>query len=107
MTIDDGSSKAQGVVHLEIFDRTTESDAVMCAHIVNGRLLPLMAIHGFPVKGLRFQFNNAASYTPAEQREIERLLLEYYEIPLEYFCFRGHSAPLPGPHVARRSRYRA
>lgn len=85
MTIDDGSSKAQGVVHLEIFDRTTESDAVMCAHIVNGRLLPLMALHGFPVKGLRFQFNNAASYTPAEQREIERLLLEYYEIPAEYF----------------------
>ena len=85
MTIEDGSSKAQGVVHLEIFERTTESDAVMCAHIVNGRLLPLMEQHGFPVKGLRFQWNNAASYTPAEQREIERLLLEYYEIPADYF----------------------
>ena len=85
MTIDDGSSKAQGIVHLEIFERTTEADATMCAHAVNGRLLPLMALHGFPVKGLRFQWNNAASYTPAEQREIERLLLEYYEIPAEYF----------------------
>lgn len=85
MTIDSGASLSQSEVHLEIFERTTEADAIMCAHAVNGRLLPLMALHGFPVKGLRFQWNNAASYTPAEQREIERLLLEYYEIPPEYF----------------------
>lgn len=85
MTIDSGSSLSQSEVHLEIFERTTESDATMCAHIINGRLLPLMALHGFPVKGLRFQWNNATSYTPAEQREIERLLLEYYNIPADYF----------------------
>ncbi len=85
MTIDSGSSLSQSEVHLEIFERTTEADAMMCANIVNGRLLPLMEMHGFPVKGLRFQYNNAASYTPAEQREIERLLLEYYEIPADYF----------------------
>ncbi len=85
MTIDSGASLSQSEVHLEIFNRTTEADATMCAHIINGRLLPLMVLHGFPVKGLRFQWNNAASYTPAEQREIERLILEYYEIPAEYF----------------------
>ena len=44
-----------------------------------------MAAHGFPVKGKRFVRNNAASYTPAEQREIERLLPEYYEIPCRLF----------------------
>ena len=85
MTIDSGSSLSQSEVHLEIFERTTESDAIMCAHIINGRLLPLMELHGFPVKGCRFQWNNAASYSPAEQREIERLVLEYYNIPPEYF----------------------
>lgn len=85
MTIDSGSSLSQSEVHLEIFERVTESDAAMVANVVNGRLLPLMVRHGFPVQGLRFQWNNAASYTPAEQREIERLLLEYYEIPPEYF----------------------
>lgn len=85
MTIDSGSSLSQSEVHLQIFERTTESDAIMAAHIVNGRLLPLMAAHGFPVQGLRFLWNNSTSYTPAEQREIERLLLEYYEIPSEYF----------------------
>ena len=85
MTIDSGSSLSQSEVHLEIFERTTESDAIMCAHVINGRLLPLMELHGFPVKGCRFQWNNAASYSPAEQREIERLVLEYYNIPPEYF----------------------
>ena len=85
MTIDSGSSRSQGEVHLEIFERTTAADATMAAYVINGRLLPLMAAHGFPVNGLRFQWNNAASYSPAEQREIERLLLEYYEIPPEYF----------------------
>lgn len=85
MTIDSGSSLSQSEVHLEIFERTTEADATMAGYTVNGRLLPLMAAHGFPVKGKRFVWNNAASYTPAEQREIERLLLEYYEIPADYF----------------------
>ena len=78
MTIDSGSSLSQSEVPLEIFERTTEADATMAAYVINGRLLPLMARHGFPVDGLRFVWNNAASYTPAEQREIERLLLEYY-----------------------------
>lgn len=100
MTIDSGSSLSQSEVHLEIFERTTESDAVMCAHIINGRLLPLMALHGFPVQGLRFQWNNAASYTPAEQREIERLLLEYYNIPAEYFTDK-YGVAIDSPREAK------
>ena len=55
---------------MKFFERVTESDAAMVANVVNGRLLPLMVRHGFPVQGLRFQWNNAASYTPAEQREM-------------------------------------
>ena len=100
MTIDSGSSLSQSEVHLEIFERTTESDAIMCAHIINGRLLPLMVLHGFPVKGLRFQWNNATSYTPAEQREIERLLLEYYNIPADYFTEK-YGVTIDSPREAK------
>ncbi|MBD5194608.1 MAG: DUF935 family protein [Bacteroidales bacterium] len=100
MTIDSGSSLSQSEVHLEIFERTTESDATMCAHNVNGRLLPLMALHGFPVKGCRFQWNNAASYSPAEQREIERLVLEYYQIPPEYFTEK-YGVTIDAPREAK------
>lgn len=100
MTIDSGSSLSQSEVHLEIFERVTESDAAMIANVVNGRLLPLMLLHGFPVKGLRFQWNNAASYTPAEQREIERLLLEYYNIPAEYFTDK-YGVAIDSPREAK------
>lgn len=100
MTIDSGSSLSQSEVHLEIFERVTESDAAMVANVVNGRLLPLMLLHGFPVKGLRFQWNNAASYTPAEQREIERLLLEYYNIPAEYFTDK-YGVAIDSPREAK------
>lgn len=100
MTIDSGSSLSQSEVHLEIFERTTESDATMCAHIINGRLLPLMVLHDFPVQGLRFQWNNATSYTPAEQREIERLLLEYYNIPADYFTEK-YGVTIDSPREAK------
>ena len=100
MTIDSGSSLSQSEVHLEIFERTTESDAILCAHTINGRLLPLMELHGFPVKGCRFQWNNATSYSPAEQREIERLVLEYYQIPPEYFTEK-YGVTIDAPREAK------
>lgn len=100
MTIDSGASLSQSEVHLEIFERTTESDAIICSHIINGRLLPLMERHGFPVKGCRFQWNNAASYSPAEQREIERLVLEYYNIPPEYFTEK-YGVTIDSPREAK------
>lgn len=100
MTIDSGSSLSQSQVHLEIFERTTESDATMCAHIINGRLLPLMRLHGFPVDGLRFQWNNAASFTPAEKRENLRLILEYYEVPGE-FITADTGIPVDAPRQAK------
>ena len=100
MTIDSGSSLSQSEVHLEIFERTTESDAIMCAHIINGQLLPLMALHGFPVKGLRFQWNNAAAFSPAENRENLRLVLEYFNVPPEHIT-ETLGIPVDSPREAK------
>jgi len=100
MTIDSGSSLSQSEVHLEIFERTTESDAIMCAHIINGRLLPLMLLHGFPVKGLRFQWNNAAAFSPAENRENLRLVLEYFNVPGEHIT-ETLGIPVEAPREAK------
>ena len=47
----------------------------MCAHIVNGRLLPLMAIHGFPVHvpiGQHIFFADAGGRALQEQAEVAR-----------------------------------
>lgn len=100
MTIDSGSSLSQSEVHLEIFERTTESDATMCAHIINGRLLPLLLLHGFPVKGLRFQWNNAAAFSPAENRENLRLVLEYFNVPGEHIT-ETLGIPVESPREAK------
>lgn len=100
MTIDSGSSLSQSEVHLEIFERTTESDAIMCAHIVNGRLLPIMERHGFPVKGMRFQWNNAAAFSPAENRENLRLVLEYFNVPGEHIT-EALGIPVDSPREAK------
>lgn len=85
MTIDSGSSLSQSETHLEVFENVVKEDKKMVYYVVNGRLLPLMRRHGFPVQGLTFQWDDAASFTPAEQREMERVLLQYYEIDPQYF----------------------
>jgi len=85
MTIDSGSSLSQSETHLEIFEDVIKADAKMLANIINDKLLPLMVRHGFPLKGLSFQWDDAASFSPAEQREMERILLEYYDIDPQYF----------------------
>lgn len=85
MTIDSGSSLSQSETHLEIFEDVIAADARLISCIVNDRLLPIMARHGFPVKGLSFEWDNATTFSPAEQREMERVLLEYYEIDPQYF----------------------
>ena len=95
MTIDSGSSLSQSETHLEIFEDVIKADAKMVANVVNDKLLPLMARHGFPVQGLSFQWDDAASFSPAERREEERLLLEYYEIDPQYFI-DNYNIPITG-----------
>lgn len=85
MTIDSGSSLSQSETHLEIFEDVVAADARLIACIVNDKLIPLMVKHGFPVKGLSFEWDNAATFSPAEQREMERVLLQYYDIDPQYF----------------------
>lgn len=85
MTIDSGASLSQSETHLEIFEDVIAADARLIACIVNDKLLPIMARHGFPVKGLSFEWDNTATFIPAEQREMERMLLNYYEIDPQYF----------------------
>lgn len=85
MTIDNGSSLSQSETHLEVFNNICKGDATAIKHTINNRLLPLMEKHGFPLAGCSFEWDDAASFTPAEQRENERLLLQYFDIDPQYF----------------------
>ncbi|WP_418660382.1 phage portal protein family protein [Alistipes putredinis] len=88
MTIDSGSSLSQSEVHLEVFGNVCAADATMVKNIVNDKLIPLMIEHGFPLQGLIFDWDEAASFSPAERREMERVVLQYYDVDPQYFIDR-------------------
>ncbi|MDR1370927.1 MAG: DUF935 domain-containing protein [Dysgonamonadaceae bacterium] len=86
MTIDNGSSLSQSEVHLEILENVVEADADLVRDIVNNRLIPFMAMHGFPVEGYRYDWDDSVSYSPDQMRNIEQMLLTGgYEIDPKYF----------------------
>jgi hypothetical protein len=85
MTLENGSSKAQGEVHLEVLKEIIAQDCDYIKDIVNGRLIPLMAAKGFPVEGAKFAWDESIDYTPEEQVQIEQMLLEEYDIDPKYF----------------------
>lgn len=85
MTIEDGSSLSQSETHLDVLKNLIEDDCDMLRDVINGQLIPLMVKHGFPVQGLTFNWDYSIDYTPEQQLNIERMLLDNYEIESKYF----------------------
>lgn len=95
MTIDNGSSLSQSEVHLEVFENVVDSDADMVKDIVNDQLLPRMLRHGFPVKGLRFEWDNSIDYTPEQQIAYETMILDRFEVNPKYLIEK-YNMPITG-----------
>ena len=86
MTIEDGSSLSQSQTHLQVFMNLVESDRDFLRDIINNQLIPLMSRHGFPVKGLRFEWDDAVDYTPEQQVAYETMIADRYEVDPSYFA---------------------
>ena len=86
MTIEDGSSLSQSETHLEVFENLVESDCTMLRDIVNSQLIPRMVKHGFPIKGMRFKWDDAVDYTPEQQVAYETMVADRYEVDPSYFA---------------------
>ena len=86
MTIEDGSSLSQSQTHLEVFMNLVESDRDFLRDIINNQLIPIMVLHGFPVKGLRFEWDDAVDYTPEQQVAYETMIADRYEVDPSYFA---------------------
>ncbi len=86
MTIEDGSSLSQSQTHLKVLENLVESDRDMIRDAVNNELLPRMVLHGFPVEGLRFEWDDAVDYTPEQQRAYETMISDRYEVDGSYFA---------------------
>lgn len=86
MTIEDGSSLSQSQTHLKVFENLVEADRDMLRDIINNQLIPRMVKHGFPVKGLRFEWDDAIDYTPEQQIAFETMVADRYEVDPSYFA---------------------
>ena len=95
MTIDSGSSLSQSETHLEVFENVCAADARLIKYIVNDRLIPKMIRHGFELRGKVFDWDDAATYTPAEQRELERMILQFFTVDQQYFIDK-YKIPITG-----------
>ena len=93
--MDNGSSKSQSETQFELLKKVIASDADMLRDMINYQLLPRMAMHGFPVKGFRFDWDEQIDYTPEEQLNIEKMLLENFDIDNEYFI-QKYNVPILG-----------
>ena len=102
MTIDSGSSLSQSEVHLDVLENVIAFDEKFLKNIINNRLIPFMARHGFPIEGYSFVWDDTPTYTPEQMRQTEQMLLNGgYEIDPQYFIDKysititGKSQPDP------------
>ena len=102
MTIDNGSSLSQSEVHLEVFENVVEKDADLVKDIVNDQLLPRMVKHGFPVKGLHFEWDDSVDYTPEQQLEYEKMIADRYEVDPKYFIDK-YGVPIIGKKTVQET----
>lgn len=86
MTLEDGSSLSQSQTHLKVLENLVEADADMLRDVVNNQLIPRMVKHGFPVDGLRFDWDYSIDYTPEQQLAIEKEVADRYEVDGSYFA---------------------
>lgn len=96
MTMDNGSSKSQAQVHENVADEIADADRDWLHDIVNDELLPFLIMHGYPLEGYEFKWDDTYEYTPGEMMEIEQMLLQYYDVDPEYFMDK-YNVTLLGP----------
>ena len=84
MVNEDGSSYAQSKVHQGQFDSLIKMDIKAAEHIINDILFPKLVNLGLIPEGLEFEFDTSESLSIFEKFEIDRQLLPYYEMDIEY-----------------------
>lgn len=95
MVFSNGASKAQGEVHEKGFAEVKFALADRLKDVINDQLLPLLILNGFPVEGLRFEWNDAYEFSPEETAKAEALALQYYEVDPKYFVDK-YGIPITG-----------
>lgn len=102
MTMDNGASKSQGEVHERIQDNLLWADKDFIRDVINNKLFPFLTnIHGFPLAGYRFDWDESIEYTSEQQLAIDTFLATYCDVDPAYFAER-YNAPVKGMKQAQQ-----
>lgn len=85
MMMDSGSSRSQAEVHERVSEEIIQDDADFLLDVINDQLLPVCNKHGFGFNGHIFTWDESYDYTEGQMMEIEKMLLEHYDIDPDYF----------------------
>lgn len=86
MTMDNGASLSQSEVHETMLKAVVEAQADNVRDVVNNDLLPKLAAIGFPFGDNDvFNWDYSIDYTPDQQTNNEKMLLEHFEVDPKYF----------------------
>ncbi len=95
MTTDNGSSRSQADVHLEIAKQYTARDRRYVLNILNTKFLELLEMHGFNPAGGKFQYKTETDIKKLQDRfNIDKELSNKIEYPPEYF-YDTYGVPIP------------
>lgn len=91
MTTQDGSSLAQGQVHLAVQEKKHRADRRFVERMLNKHFVPLLENRGYPVRGGKFKFlDKAQELTVADTIQLSGIL----PIPQSYL-YNKYNIPMP------------
>ncbi len=92
MTVDDGSSRAQGQVHENVTNDIVDSDKREIMFLINEKLFPFLINKGYPLEGKKFKWDDSEKLNIKEQANIDKWLIDYFDIEIEYFKSKYNSS---------------
>lgn len=85
MTVEDGSSLSQSQVHQAVTEDIADADARSMLFTNNEKLFPFLINHGYPLVGKKFKWDDTEKLNLKEQSAIDKWLIDYFDIEVEYF----------------------
>lgn len=84
MTTDDGASRSQAQVHESVANEYAAADQMDLESAINDQLFPMMSALGIDFTGFTFKFDNTENRDATAQWQIDKGLLQFYNLPEDY-----------------------
>lgn len=86
MTTENGSSRSQAEVHERVSEKYTKADKMYLRNLIMWELWERLLVHGYPVAGFEFKWDETETLTKKEQWDIVQGIMQHsgYQVPAKY-----------------------